>query len=102
MSSVATTKEDILRLLGKFKNNRKEEYGLLSLGIFGSFARNEATTESDIDIVFETKNPNLFKTVHLKRELEELLDRQVDIIRLRKDMNPRLKKRILQDVRFVE
>jgi predicted nucleotidyltransferase len=33
--------------------------------------------------------------------LERLLARHVDVVRLREDMNPRLKKRIMQEARYV-
>jgi len=44
-----------------------------------------------VDIFFETEQPNLFKTAHLRLELEELLGLPVDLVRLRNNMNPKLK-----------
>jgi len=37
----------------------------------------------------------------MKQELEELLARRADVVRLRKQMNPRLKRRILRETRYV-
>lgn len=50
--------------------------------IFGSFARGEAKTNSDIDILIEykTKNKSLFDLFDLKSELEDCLGRKVDIV----------------------
>jgi uncharacterized protein len=50
--------------------------------IFGSFARGEAKTRSDVDFLIEykSKNKSLFDLVDLKSELEESLGRKVDII----------------------
>lgn len=50
--------------------------------IFGSFARGEAISSSDVDILIEykTKNKSLFDLVDLKSELEEILGRKVDIV----------------------
>ena len=50
--------------------------------IFGSFARGEAKTKSDVDILIEykTKNKSLFDLVDLKSDLEETLDRKVDVV----------------------
>jgi predicted nucleotidyltransferase len=50
--------------------------------IFGSFARGEAKTNSDVDFLIEykTDNKSLFDLVDLKSELEETLGRKVDII----------------------
>ncbi len=101
MGEPVTTTDELLDLLRVFKGRREEEYALSALGVFGSFARNEASDSSDVDIVFETRRPNLLRTVRLKRELEELLQRRVDVVRLRESMNPRLKDRILREARYV-
>ena len=71
------------------------------LGVFGSVARDEAGAESDVDIVFETDAPNLFRTAHLREELEQWLARPVDIVRLRPTMNSALRERILLEARYV-
>ena len=89
--------EDILILLRQFKIDHADKYHLLSLGIFGSFARGEAREDSDVDVVFETDQPNLFRTAGMQADLQDLLGRPVDVVRLRENMNPRLKARILQD-----
>ena len=61
----------------------------------------QAQEDSDVDVVFETSEPNLFRTSRMKQELEELLARRVDVVRLRDRMNPRLKQRILREARYV-
>ena len=91
---------DMLASLKRFKEQHGKEYRLLSLGIFGSFARDEATENSDVDIVFETDEPNLFRAARLKEDIEALLSRHVDIVRLRERMNPRLKARIEREARY--
>ncbi|MBY0528849.1 MAG: nucleotidyltransferase family protein [Rhabdochlamydiaceae bacterium] len=50
--------------------------------IFGSFARGTAKARSDVDFLIEykEKNKSLFDLVDLKSELEESLDRKVDVI----------------------
>ena len=95
------TTNDVLARLKMFKESRQAEYSLRSLGIFGSFARGQAQEDSDVDVVFETSEPNLFRTSRMKQELEELLARRVDVVRLRERMNPRLKQRILREARYV-
>jgi hypothetical protein len=101
MNTAVTTTNDVLARLKAFKESRQGEYNLRSLGVFGSFARGQAQEESDVDIVFETSEPNLFRTSRMKQELEELLVRRVDVVRLRERMNPRLKQRILREARYV-
>ncbi len=101
MNAAVTTTEEVLARLREFKESRHAEYGLSALGVFGSFARGQAQEESDVDVVFETSEPNLFRTSRMKQELEELLARRVDLVRLREQMNPRLKQRILEEARYV-
>lgn len=101
MNSTARTTEDVLAQLKAFKESHQAEYGLISLGVFGSFARGQAGDDSDVDVVFETRSPNLFRTSRMKRELEHMLARPVDVVRLREHMNPRLKRRILREARYV-
>ena len=88
-------------LLRTFKEQHAEEYHLLALGYFGSYARNEATPESDVDVVFQTDRPDLFTTAMLRQDLEALLDHPVDVVRLRDSMNPRLKARIEREATYV-
>jgi len=101
MNTAIMTTNDVLARLKTFKESRQVEYSLRSLGIFGSFARGQAQEDSDVDVVFETSEPNLFRTSRMKQELEELLARRVDVVRLRERMNPRLKQRILREARYV-
>ena len=97
----ATTCESLLAELKVFKERHGEEYGLQSIGIFGSFARSEATDDSDIDIVFDTSMPNLFRTARMRQDLEEFLGRHVDVLQLRGLTNPRLKARVEKEAVYV-
>ncbi len=94
-------REEILAVLRGFKRDFAEQYGILEIGIFGSFARDEAKEDSDVDVVFQTDEPNLFRTALLKQALETLLARHVDLVRWREGMNPHLKARIARDARYV-
>jgi predicted nucleotidyltransferase len=84
---------EVLNTLKKFKQNNKKNYNILLLGIFGSVARNEASNNSDIDIVIKTKTADPYNIVHIKEDLELLLHKHVDIVRLRDKMNISLKKK---------
>ena len=88
-------------LLKAFKQQHAEEYHLLALGYFGSYARGEASEDSDVDIVFDTDAPNLFRAVAMKQDLEELLGRRVDVVQLRGLTNPRLKARVEKEAVYV-
>ena len=93
--------EDVLHILGAHRDELADRYGVVRLGIFGSVARNEATNASDVDVVVETQVPDLLMMVNLKEDLEQMLQRKVDLVRYRIRMNPFLKKRIDNEARYV-
>ena len=94
-------RKKILHILKDFKEKNTDKYGILTLGIFGSVARNSFVTDSDIDIVIRTIKVDLFLLVHLKEELEKLLGTHIDIIRYRNRMNKYLKKHIDEEAIYV-
>jgi hypothetical protein len=56
-------------------------FGVISLAIFGSVARNEAQPESDIDILVEFAEPPTFdRYMELKFYLEDCLGQTVDLV----------------------
>ena len=75
--------------------------GVRALSLFGSVAKNQATTKSDIDILidFDSKK-GLFGFVGLKNYLEELLHCNVDLV-TKNALHPALKKRILHEAKHV-
>ena len=72
-----------------------EHYGVSSMLLFGSVARNEQKEDSDVDVCVEMK-PNLFKQAGVKVYLQELLGCSVDVVRLRENMNQLFKQQILK------
>lgn len=95
------SRQQALTALERFKSEAGSEYGIVSLGVFGSLARNEAKEGSDVDVVIETETADPFRIIHLKEHLETLLNTRVDIVRKRQNMNPFLKKRIERDAVYV-
>jgi hypothetical protein len=58
-----------------------KSYGIQSLGVFGSYARNEATDESDVDICVEKGSMrSLIQYFAFVQELEKILGCHVDVI----------------------
>ncbi|HET6567130.1 MAG TPA: nucleotidyltransferase domain-containing protein [Rhodothermales bacterium] len=94
-------REGVLEILSGYKPEFERLYGVTALGIFGSVARGEARPDSDVDVVVQMREPDLFYMVHIKDTLEEALQAPVDIIRYRESMNAFLKKRIDRDAVFV-
>ncbi|MBD2429309.1 nucleotidyltransferase domain-containing protein [Phormidium sp. FACHB-1136] len=100
-SQPTISQEELKQLLREFKSQRGESLHLTALGYFGSYARGEAGPDSDIDIVFKTDYPNLLLTSRLRLDLVELLNRSVDVIRYRENMNPGLKARLDREAIYV-
>jgi uncharacterized protein len=94
-------KDQALDILKQFKNDFADRFGIVRIGLFGSTVRNEATSNSDIDVVVETKTPDMFAIVHAKNTLQELFHLNVDVIRYREKMNPYLKQNIEKEAVFV-
>ncbi|NMG83473.1 MAG: nucleotidyltransferase [Methanosarcinales archaeon] len=93
-------REGALKVLREHKREFEERYGVTRLGIFGSVARDEATYESDVDVVVEMA-PDLFGRVSLKEELETILGAKVDLVRYWRRMNHYLKNRIDREAHYV-
>ena len=96
-----TTKTEILKKLKSYKSINAKRYGIITIGVFGSYSRNEGNNDSDVDIVIKTKTPDLFQLVHIKDDLEKIFKTKVDVIRYRKNMNPYLLKQIDLDTIYV-
>ena len=64
---------------------------------FGSIVRGEMTEESDVDLLVEFEGKkSLLDLAHLKNELEDAINRRVDVLTY-KSLHPRLKDRILAE-----
>jgi len=94
-------RDDILRVLARFRDLKQDEFGIVRIGVFGSVAREENTDASDVDVVVELGRPDLLVLVGIKQELEELLQQPVDVVRYRERMNAYLKQRIEQEAVYV-
>lgn len=73
---------EIIKFLTDNKPYLRQHFRCSEIGLFGSYARNEQTDESDIDIlvVFEPNTPNLYDLeLELKEYLKLNFKRDVDI-----------------------
>ena len=92
---------EVIDILRKFKEANKKKLPMQRLGVFGSFARDTATDDSDIDIVVVLPKQDLFELIGIKQSLEETFKRRVDIVSYREQMNPFLKSRIDSEAVYV-
>ena len=91
------SRKECIDLLNNCSNTLKSEYGITSLRLFGSTARDEQKECSEVDVFVETLTPNPFLLMEAKEFLEKSTGRSVDIIRNHRNLNPRLKRRIERD-----
>ena len=68
-----------------------------SIGVFGSFAINEANENSDIDILVEFNDDIGWEFIDFKKFLEKKLDRKVDVV-TKGALKSELEKDILKEV----
>lgn len=82
-------RQEVLRIAGK--------YGARSVRIFGSAARGEADSASDVDFLVELQSGrSLFDLGGLQFELEALLGRPVDVVTER-GLKARIRERVLRE-----
>ncbi len=91
------SRKDYVNILKQCSPTLRDAYGITSLLLFGSIARDEQREDSDVDVFVETVTPNPFLLLQAKEYLESSTGRKVDIIRNHRNLNPRLKKRIERD-----
>jgi len=74
------TREYVLNFLKDQKIELKEKFGIEKIALFGSYARDDANENSDVDIVIlQAKNKKLSNRLNAKRMIEEKLDIKVDL-----------------------
>jgi predicted nucleotidyltransferase len=72
--------EQIRKQLQVYKPELMKRYGLSQLAVFGSYARNQQTSESDLDILVEFDRPIGIAFIDLADELERILTLKVDLV----------------------
>ena len=88
----------LAKLLREALPELAERYSVESLGVFGSYARNEQGTQSDLDVLVEFgETPSLLRFIELEGRLEELLGVRVDLV-MKDALKPWIGKRILEEV----
>jgi predicted nucleotidyltransferase len=92
---------EYINILQRFKQEHGNEYGITSIGIFGSVARDEHTEESDVDVLVEAPVMSLFSRIGIKHQLEKMMGVSVDVVRKTDFMRPRFKARIEREVIYV-
>ena len=97
-----TRKKSLLRILQILRAHLPElvkKYPIKSLGVFGSYVRNDATAESDLDVLIELQEGARlgYAFIRIENELSDLLGVKVDLIE-KKTLKPRILENVLKEV----
>ncbi|MBD2703941.1 nucleotidyltransferase family protein [Spirosoma sp. BT702] len=92
--------QQIKQLLQTNKEHLFKAYPLSTMALFGSYTDGTATEESDVDILMEFKQPVGFEFIDLSIELENLLQKPVDLV-TRQAIKPNLIPFITRQLQYV-
>ena len=96
--SKALSKNDIINLIKAEKSFLKENFGVVNIGLFGSYAKDQQTPDSDIDFLVEFAEPRFDWIAGLNVYMEKKFDRKIEIIRKRSLDKSRFFERIEQEI----
>ena len=81
MAKTALTRDEVLSQLRKHKPELERKFGVATLALVGSVARDEASEGSDIDLMITFDQPATSKTFFgVQFYIEDLMDHPVDLI----------------------
>ncbi len=91
----------ILKILRKHKPELQRKYPISRLGVFGSYAREEATDKSDIDIIVDIDGPMGLDFIEMADEIEDLFGgTKTDVVLIR-SIKPALMENIKKEIIYV-
>jgi len=94
------TGQEILDLLSAEKSFLKKEFGVLSIGLFGSYVNGTQGPESDVDLLIELTEPRFDFLVGLQMHLENKIGKPIELIRKRPGLSERFLKRIETQIHY--
>ena len=100
-NNVAITKNDILNTLRELKPTLVEKYYLAELALFGSYARDEETESSDIDLMVATKGGTFRDYSNLYHQIKEFFPQHNVQVVSKKAIKPQYFERIQKDLLYV-
>ena len=93
------TRDQIVERI-RARRDELRRYGVTSLDLFGSFARDEGGESSDVDMLVEFDQVSFDHYMDLKFFLEDLLGKPVDLV-IRRSLKPALRESVLREARRV-
>ena len=91
-------REQVVRILQEKNPELAQQFGVKSLSLFGSVARDEASAQSDVDLLVEFNRPiGYFGLFALQDHLEKLLNCRVDLGTLN-SLKPNIRERVMGEM----
>ena len=94
------TLQSILNKLREYKPELQRKYPVSRLGVFGSYAREVATDQSDIDIAVEITAPMGLNFIEMADEIEDLFGVKTDVVPMR-SIKPEYLQYVKKDIKYV-
>ena len=91
------TRNQIISLLKAEKSYLAKEFGVVSIGLFGSFARGQSGRNCDIDLIVELIEPRFDYLAGLQVYLENKFSRKIEIVRKGNRINSPFVKKVEKD-----
>ncbi len=95
--SVDLTGNQIINLLRAEKPYLTKEFGVVNIGLFGSFAKGRSDKDSDIDVIVELTQPRFDFLAGLQIYLEKKFDRKIEIVRKADRLSSRFSARVAKE-----
>ena len=94
------TYREIMAVLKAEKAFLSYEFGVINIGLFGSYAKGKQDIDSDIDLIVELKEPRFDWLAGLQLYLETKFGKKIEIVRKGKNVNHRFSQRIARHVTY--
>ena len=94
------TGPEIIQILHKEMPLLRSQFGVDEIGLFGSYVRNEASANSDVDLLVKLNRPSFLKLAGLLNHLESILQKKVDITSKHAHLSSRFLKRIEKEIMY--
>lgn len=95
------TREEIIATIREIAPRLRSEFGVASIGIFGSVARGDDRPGSDVDVVvtfLPTTNASLTTLCRVQEALEAVLSRNVDLLEDHQGLRPLFRRFLHEDM----
>lgn len=94
-------KDEIIVFLKENKPYIEQQFGVVRIGLFGSYVRGDAHEDSDIDIAVEMRDEHIFRNFFsLERYLKDHLKKEIDL-GIMETIKPLVRQRVLKEIIYV-